>query len=245
MYPETSVLDTVQWEVTGQDTVAGHVLWHMTQSNRTWQVRWDSTQTLWEWVARDSIVTPWFDFTTAVGDTFVSWKPDSTVGHYGVAAPLRSVETSARVFDACFGVGIDYPMFMHDKTAYWFADSIGIVMIAQRTETRRLLAARINGRQVSIESDPRDMLPKHPTLDCYPNPSNQRMTIRFTLPSQQRIRVLVYSVSGHLVTTVTHQSWEAGAHEVTWPAAQSASGVYFIVLQTSEQVLSHKAILLK
>ena len=84
----------------------------------------------------------------------------------------------------------------------------------------------------------------------YPNPFNPTTTIRYALPTQTNVRVVVHNTLGNVVAILTDQSMPAGNYQVTWngrnqSGAVAASGVYFYSLQAADANLTRRMILLK
>ncbi|MBI3004034.1 MAG: T9SS type A sorting domain-containing protein [Ignavibacteriales bacterium] len=65
----------------------------------------------------------------------------------------------------------------------------------------------------------------------FPNPFNPSTTIVFSVPTSSNVRIAVYDVLGRSVITLLQGEMEPGRYSVTWNAGESASGVYFCVLQ--------------
>jgi hypothetical protein len=82
-------------------------------------------------------------------------------------------------------------------------------------------------------------------LPNHPNPFNPNTTIRYVLPSEMRVTILVHDVSGRVVATLLDDVRPAGAHQVTWNADGMASGVYFAHLRARNTDVSRKMVLLK
>lgn len=82
-------------------------------------------------------------------------------------------------------------------------------------------------------------------LPNHPNPFNPNTTIRFVLPSQTRVTILVHDVSGRVVSTLVDDVRPAGNHQITWNAEGMASGVYFAHLRTRNTDVARKMVLLK
>lgn len=61
----------------------------------------------------------------------------------------------------------------------------------------------------------------------YPNPFNPSTTIKYDLPVQSNVMLVVYDVLGRKVTELVNGTKEAGYHSATWNASEMASGVYF------------------
>ncbi|MBN2566424.1 MAG: alpha amylase C-terminal domain-containing protein, partial [Candidatus Eisenbacteria bacterium] len=85
-------------------------------------------------------------------------------------------------------------------------------------------------------------------LGAYPNPFNPRTNVAFELPSEQSVRVSVFDVAGREVAVLANGLFPAGRTSVVWDAAsrgQSASGVYFVRLETRDAVETRKVVLLQ
>lgn len=61
----------------------------------------------------------------------------------------------------------------------------------------------------------------------YPNPFNPSTTIKFALPEESNVSLVVYDVLGRKVVDLVNGKHEAGYHSATWDASGVASGVYF------------------
>jgi hypothetical protein len=64
----------------------------------------------------------------------------------------------------------------------------------------------------------------HPS---YPNPFNPSTTIKFDLPENSYVSLVVYDVLGRKVTDLVSGVQEAGFKSIQWDAANLASGIYF------------------
>ena len=86
----------------------------------------------------------------------------------------------------------------------------------------------------------------------YPNPFNPTTTIEFTLPYQQNVQLTVYNVLGELVAVLADGMQQAGVHRVTFNpsvGAESsrplASGVYVYRLESEDDIVSRKMVLIR
>ncbi len=90
------------------------------------------------------------------------------------------------------------------------------------------------------------VVPDHFMLDAaYPNPFNPSTTIRFALPEQAQIRLIVYNMLGREVERLVDGVREAGNHEVTFEAGGLPSGTYLYRLETPVGSFIQKMLLLK
>jgi glucose/arabinose dehydrogenase len=84
----------------------------------------------------------------------------------------------------------------------------------------------------------------------HPNPFNAATTIRFDLPSQERVHLAVHDITGRRVRTLVNRSLAAGGHRVDFDGRdeegrQLASGVYLWVLRGGGVRQVRKALLLR
>ena len=79
----------------------------------------------------------------------------------------------------------------------------------------------------------------------YPNPFNPGTTIRYNLPRAADVRISIYNMSGRKVLTLVSGKQPAGEHSLYWDASGTASGIYFIKLESEEVVLVKKCLLIK
>jgi hypothetical protein len=61
----------------------------------------------------------------------------------------------------------------------------------------------------------------------YPNPFNPSTTIKYDLPKESRVKIVVYDILGRKVATLVDEMKKAGSYQVIWDANRLASGVYF------------------
>ncbi len=79
----------------------------------------------------------------------------------------------------------------------------------------------------------------------YPNPFNPTTNINFTIPTDSRVRLEIFSLTGELVSTLVNEQKSAGTYDVNFNASSLASGTYIYRLIAGNIVLSKKMILMK
>jgi hypothetical protein len=79
----------------------------------------------------------------------------------------------------------------------------------------------------------------------YPNPFNPVTSILYSLPVRRDVTLKIYDILGIEVTTLVHETQNAGDHEVKFNALNLASGIYLYRLQAGEFNSVKKLILLK
>jgi hypothetical protein len=61
----------------------------------------------------------------------------------------------------------------------------------------------------------------------FPNPFNPATTITYTIPAQGAVALVLFDLSGRVVTTLVDEVQPAGSYRVTFTAKGLASGIYF------------------
>lgn len=84
----------------------------------------------------------------------------------------------------------------------------------------------------------------------YPNPFNPQTIIRFTLPSDTRVKIEIFNILGQKVKTLLDQHLSAGVKEISWDGRNSkgvevGSGIYFYRIKTKEFTDVRRMVLLK
>ena len=67
----------------------------------------------------------------------------------------------------------------------------------------------------------------------YPNPFNPATTIKFALPTESNVRVVVYNLLGEVVRELSNLNYKAGYHQVNFNASNLSSGIYFYSIEAS------------
>ena len=89
-------------------------------------------------------------------------------------------------------------------------------------------------------------IPKHSALlSAYPNPFNPSTNITFSIPQNSYSAISIYNISGRLIEILSQSYFQSGDYTLTWHAAEYASGIYFIKLDTEFNTLNQKLILIK
>lgn len=82
-------------------------------------------------------------------------------------------------------------------------------------------------------------------LQNYPNPFNPETTISFNLPKESSVQLILYNLLGEKVKDLISSNMTTGFHSYVLNGKNLASGIYFYVLKTNENVSIKKLILLK
>ncbi len=79
----------------------------------------------------------------------------------------------------------------------------------------------------------------------YPNPFNPTTTIKYDLPRNAFVRMIIYDITGREVNVLINEYMSAGYHEISFSSANMASGVYFYKIEAGTFVNQKKMVILK
>ena len=84
------------------------------------------------------------------------------------------------------------------------------------------------------------------TISQYPNPAEDKSVFEFTVPESQKVSVTVLNIRGQVVETIYSGNAEAmETYKIDYNVTDLQSGVYFVQLRTSNEVLKQKFVILK
>lgn len=110
---------------------------------------------------------------------------------------------------------------------------------------------RFNSTTAIDIADGTENLPNDYRLEQnYPNPFNPSTTIEFSMPERGKVTLDIINSLGQKIVTIYDDTAEPGVNRIVWDGtdrhgAHVATGVYFYRLQTEENVLTRKMVLLK
>jgi hypothetical protein len=84
----------------------------------------------------------------------------------------------------------------------------------------------------------------------YPNPFNPVTTIKFDIPKQSEVKIVVFDILGREVSTLVNEQLKPGTYEVVWSAPSGdasnfSSGVYYYQLRAGNYIDTKKLVLVK
>ena len=79
----------------------------------------------------------------------------------------------------------------------------------------------------------------------YPNPFNPETIISFRLDKRSEVTLEIFTVEGRIVQTLVNSRYLPGNHSIRFDASSLSSGMYFYRLNTQNQSLTKKLILIK
>lgn len=90
------------------------------------------------------------------------------------------------------------------------------------------------------------MIPEQHYLgEAYPNPFNGTTRVRFSLASQEQVKLEIYDAIGRHVQTITNKAYPAGRHTVQINADAWPSGVYYYSMEAGDFSQSKRFILVR
>jgi len=109
----------------------------------------------------------------------------------------------------------------------------------------------INLSVTGIEQTKSSMPKDYSLSQNYPNPFNPSTEIKYSLPNESSVRIIVYNLIGQKISELVNGTQTAGYHEVTFNANNLSSGIYFYKIvasaknSTKEFISTKKMLLLK
>ena len=84
----------------------------------------------------------------------------------------------------------------------------------------------------------------------YPNPFNPTTVIRYGIPKESSVKVIVYNILGQQIAKLAEDEYATGLHHITWDGKSAygksvSTGVYFYRIKTNDFVETKKMVLLK
>ena len=79
----------------------------------------------------------------------------------------------------------------------------------------------------------------------YPNPFNPMTNVKFQIPNEAFVKLIVFDVLGREVATLVNEQLNAGTYEADWNADKFSSGVYYYKLTAGDFNETKKMILIK
>ena len=128
-------------------------------------------------------------------------------------------------------------------------DLVVDIVAADRFDKNLLL---LNGTIATAANNPQsNRIPVgYALLDNYPNPFNPETIIRYQLPQNSKVELVIYDMLGRKVRSLLDSREVAGEHHVTWDGRDNAgnqvtSGVYFYTLSAGSFQKTKKMLLVR
>ncbi|CAN5461061.1 hypothetical protein BH10BAC5_BH10BAC5_10450 [soil metagenome] len=79
----------------------------------------------------------------------------------------------------------------------------------------------------------------------FPNPFNPTTNISFKVPSSGLVKVLVYDLSGRMISQLVNEYRAAGSYSVTFNASNLSSGIYYYSIENGNSKITKQMMLIK
>ena len=116
---------------------------------------------------------------------------------------------------------------------------------SQFNEDYQLLVAYDDDIQSLGIEQPSIIIDQFSVLPAYPNPFNPQTVLSFYNNRVNNVNVKVYDISGRLVNIIADKKFSIGRHSLFWNASSFPSGVYFIHVNSGEDIHTQKIMLIK
>jgi len=109
----------------------------------------------------------------------------------------------------------------------------------------------LNQTTTGLPDKPEELIPtKLELMANFPNPFNPDTKISFSLPAQNKIRLVIYNVLGQFVNELVNNELPAGTYTFNWNGTDIlgksvSSGIYFYSIETNDRRLVKKMIFSK
>jgi poly(beta-D-mannuronate) lyase len=78
-----------------------------------------------------------------------------------------------------------------------------------------------------------------------PNPFNPTTEIKYTIPKDNFVQIIIYNFLGKHIQTLTNEFKKAGTYNIRFNANNLPSGIYFCCVKTDNEIKTNKMILIK
>ena len=79
----------------------------------------------------------------------------------------------------------------------------------------------------------------------YPNPFNPQATIDFEVSEPTMVQLNIYNLNGQKVDVLKNAFTLPGNYSVIWDGINYPSGIYFVILHSSNSIVKQKMMLIK
>jgi hypothetical protein len=224
MTPPTAIVTPTNFTVSNPSTGNGHTLnlsWDPSSSeNDGWVKRYRIFR------SRSSTLTdpiPLSQFTSA--DSLLAWEAKATILIDSVAVGVTHyTDTIVMITGAMY--------------SYWI-QAVGVVGASKLASADTGPITKASAAPALFRVEP-----------AYPNPFNPSTTIRFSLPTREHVRIVVYDAVGRKVVMLADRSMEAGAHDAVWNGRSDSgetlgSGLYLYRFEAGSHRNNGKMLLLR
>ncbi len=104
---------------------------------------------------------------------------------------------------------------------------------------------KYNSNVMNVENEISNLPSAFVLYQNYPNPFNPETNIRFELPAAEFVTLKVFDIQGKEIKTLISGDLSPGRYEIEFAGTDYPSGIYYYRLETGEQVLTKRMMLIK
>ena len=238
--PGSTITDTIRFQPTSATAVSAYLI---TTSNST-----PSRDTIFI-SGRASSVPPSVPTLTGPADSAIniplsptlSWNAVAEAAFYHLQLASAAIFTTCIVDDSTLTTSsrATGPLSL-GTTYYWRVRAKNEGGYGNFSATRQFRTIRTT----SVEQTGEEIPKEYALSQNYPNPFNPATVIKFAVPKQSFVRLVVFDMLGRNVVTLISEELPAGYFRTSWNA-NIPSGVYIYRLQAGDFVETKKMLLLK
>jgi hypothetical protein len=116
----------------------------------------------------------------------------------------------------------------------------------ERDSTFKAILLQYKDISTSVDEENGSSVPSEFSLDQnYPNPFNPSTNIVFSIQKPGNVKLSVYNLLGQEIAILMNENMAAGSHSLQFDATDLTSGLYFYRLESNQQMITKKMLLLK
>jgi len=171
---------------------------------------------------------------------------------------LERLERESRISESKIIVGQGATVIIESTDATTARVLVRVIDLSQGGSIKELL----NGKDVKALANKQEetnsavlaevaSLPKEFSIDkAYPNPFNPVVNVRFGLPQEADVHIMIHDIAGRQIGDYQIGSRSAGFHEFSWNAAdmygqEVGTGVYLLTIKVGDKLQKQKITYIK
>ena len=182
-------------------------------------------------------------FSTGPGSVSLSWSGpvDEDFSYFNVYRQDILTNEPAMVFTTTDSFYVDQAMEDIGAYEYWIT---AVDLSGLESESSGIVSA------VLSSEDEVGMPTEFALKQNYPNPFNPSTQIQYALPSETRVVISIYDITGRKVRTLVNEVQSAGYRTVMWNATNDigravSAGMYIYSIQAGDFIQNRKMVLMK
>jgi len=98
---------------------------------------------------------------------------------------------------------------------------------------------------IGVETISNEIPREYKLFQNYPNPFNPATILRFQVPANGNVKIIIYDILGREITTLVNDELKPGLYETAWYAGNFASGIYYYKLISGNYSETKKMVLIR